>query len=58
MCPVDMVTIDGYDCQFGTNVLGESMVLLLTFLSDAVRRLRPLLLDKATSSNPAVDVED
>ncbi|KAI5897222.1 NAD(P)-binding protein [Schizophyllum commune H4-8] len=38
MCPVEMVTVDGYDCQFGTNVLGHfylTKLLLPTLLSTA-----------------------
>lgn len=23
-CPADLVTLDGYDMQFGTNVIGKS----------------------------------
>ncbi|KDQ62477.1 hypothetical protein JAAARDRAFT_170871 [Jaapia argillacea MUCL 33604] len=39
MCPVDMTTADGYDLQFGTNVLGHwylSKLLLPTLLETAI----------------------
>ncbi|KAL1671269.1 hypothetical protein EV122DRAFT_226867 [Schizophyllum commune] len=63
MCPVEMVTEDGYDCQFGTNVLGHfylTKLLLPTLLSTA--RLSPegavRVINTASSGHTIVDKID
>lgn len=30
-CPIDQLTVDGYDMQFGTNVIGQSAILSISF---------------------------
>lgn len=46
-CPVDELTKQGYDMQFGSNVLGESPIFSFTTLTSAEIRNRSLLLHGA-----------
>jgi hypothetical protein len=49
--PKDLLTMDGYDLQFGTNVLGMRIVFLNTSLSQIVC-IRAFLLHQALIAHP------